>query len=284
MDEKKTILITGANSSIGKVAACELAKTGNIIVMLCRNQERGEKALTEVINGSKNSNVHLMICDLSSFSDIKAFCAEFKMKFTKLDILINNAGKMSRNKHETEDGFESHLQINYLAPFLLTNLLIEIIRPGGRIINVSSLAHKIGKINFSDINLVNKFSMFKAYSQSKLALTLFTFTLAEKLKTKAITVNCLHPGIIVSNLGVYRDNRFIYYILKCLKWLFSSDIKGAQTIIYLAKDDTVKDITGKYFYHNKVTQAAKLANDESLGLKLWEFTHKLLNLRIESFN
>jgi len=276
MKRKKVILITGASSGIGLVSAMELAKTGDIIVLLCRNEARGKKAQEEVKTFSENECIYLMICDFSSLNNIYNFCEEFKKKFVYLDILINNAGMMDLERKITSDGFEAHFQVNYLSPFLLTYLLLDIIKPSGRIINVSSLAEKIGNIHFEDINLLNKYSVFKAYSQSKLAITLFTFELSRRLKD--VTVNCLHPGIILSNLGIYKEKKLINFITNKLKILFCSKEKGAEAIIFLATDDSVDDVTGKYFVKKKVKKASKKANDIYLAKKLWDYTKCILNL------
>ncbi len=277
MQDKKVIIITGANSGIGKVTAIELSKNGDIVVMVCRDKIRGEKALLEVIEASGNENVQLMLCDLSSFSDIKRFCNEFKKQFNSLDILINNAGTMIHERKLTIDGFEMHWQVNYLAPFLLTHLLLDSINPNGRIINVASLAHKMGKIHFEDINLNNHFSMFRAYAQSKLALILFTYELANRLN--GITVNCLHPGTIVSNLGIYKDKKIINVLTNQLKWIFASPEKGAQTSIYLATSPDVATTSGSYFNKKKAIKSSEKSHNQLLAKKLWDYTEELLNLK-----
>ncbi|HEY8364098.1 MAG: SDR family oxidoreductase [Bacilli bacterium] len=266
----KVIVITGSNSGIGKETALELAKRGHTIVMVCRNEEKGKKAQEEIIKSTGNENIHLMLCDLSSFANVKRFCEEFKNKFGYLDVLINNAGVMTYEREVTKDDFELHFQVNYLSPFLLTNLLLDRIRPGGRIINLSSMAHRAGKIHFDDINLEKDFTMLKAYAQAKLAVILFTHYLAKQLIDKRITVNCVHPGVIISNLGIYNDRKVLRWLLQRLKWMFSSPKKGAKTPIYLADSNEVSNITGEYFYHKKVKKSSKLSYDEELEKKLWD--------------
>jgi len=276
MEAMKVILITGANSGIGKVTAIELAKKGHVIVMVCRDKNRGEVALLDVLKESGNDNVHLMTCDLSSLESIKTFCIAFKSRYCCLDILINNAGTMNQERKLTIDGFEMHFQVNYLGPFLLTSLLLDIIKPNGRIINVASLAHKIGNINFNDINLNKGFSMFRAYSQSKLALILFTYELSHRIEDKGIIVNCLHPGTIISNLGVYKNRKLINYLTEKLKWLFTSKEKGAETTIYLATSSDV--LSGHYFYKKKIIKSSRKSYDQNLSKKLWLFSLELLGL------
>ncbi len=273
MEDKKIMIVTGANSGIGKITAIELAKNGDKVIMVCRNKKRGEKALLEVKQESGNEDVYLMICDLSSIQSIKDFSTEFKKRFNQLDILVHNAGVMMRQRKITVDGFEMHFQVNYLGPFLLTQLLLDIINPNGRIITVSSMAHRVGRIHFEDINLEKKFSMIRAYSQSKLALILFTYELARRTKLK---VNSLHPGIIISNLGIYSEKRLINYLTKQLKWMFTSPKKGAETTIYLATSPDVENTTGKYLYKKKSIKSAKLSYDKVLCQKLWDFTENLI--------
>jgi len=273
----KVIVITGSNSGIGKETALELAKRGQTIVMVCRNEERGKKAQEEIIQITGNENVYLMICDLSSFDSVKRFSEEFRNQFGYLDVLINNAGAMTYEREVTKDGFELHFQVNYLSPFLLTNLLLDCIRPNGRIINLSSMAHRTGNIYFDDINLEKDFSMLKAYAQAKLAIILFTHSLAKQLKDKNITVNCVHPGVIISNLGIYNDKKVLRWILQRLKWMFSSPKKGAETVIYLVDADEVSNITGEYFYHKRVRKSSKLSYDEEIEKKLWDKTLEWLS-------
>ncbi|NLC95055.1 MAG: SDR family oxidoreductase [Bacilli bacterium] len=273
----KVIVITGSNSGIGKETALELAKRGHTIVMVCRNEERGKKAQEEIIQITGNENVYLMICDLSSFDSVKRFSEEFRNQFGYLDVLINNAGTMTYEREVAKDGFELHFQVNYLSPFLLTNLLLDCIRPNGRIINLSSMAHRTGNIYFNDINLEKDFSMLKAYAQAKLAIILFTHSLAKQLKDKNITVNCVHPGVIISNLGIYNDKKVLRRILQRLKWMFSSPKKGAETVIYLVDADEVSNITGEYFYHKRVRKSSILSYDEEIEKKLWDKTLEWLS-------
>jgi NAD(P)-dependent dehydrogenase (short-subunit alcohol dehydrogenase family) len=276
MGEQKTIVITGANSGIGKITALELAKMGHRIIMVCRNKAKGEAALKELMEISGNSNIDLMFCDLSSLEDVKRFSEALKDQVAEIDVLINNAGVMSHERQLTQNGYEMHLQVNYLAPVLMTELLINQLDRKGRIINLTSMAHRVGTIRFDDLNITRKFSMLKAYSQSKLALTLYTYQLANRLKDREITVNCVHPGIIVSNLGVYKDRRTIDFLTGKLKRLFTSESSGAETSIYLASSDQVEGLTGHYFYKKKAKKSSKDSYDLELSKKLWSYTRNLL--------
>ena len=157
MNSKDVVLITGGSTGMGKATAAQLAKTGATVVILCRNKERGKKALIDIKTESGNNAIDLFICDLGNMADIRKFVKEFKVKYTKLNVLINNAGVILPSRHETSDGYELQFGVNHLGSFLLTNLLLDIIvnSSPARIINVSSGAHKIGKIHFKDINLKN---------------------------------------------------------------------------------------------------------------------------------
>src|SRR5579885_1645688 len=192
----KTILITGANSGIGKEAAKELAKMGANLVIVCRNKERGEKAVKEIKSYSANEAVELYVCDLSKQTEIRDFARAFSSEHSRLDVLINNAGTVYMSYGETEEGIERTMAVNYFAPFLLTNLLLDMLIKSApsRIINVASDAHFSGHIDLTDINSKKNWNPWRAYANSKLALVLFTYELARRLKDKGVTVNCLHPG------------------------------------------------------------------------------------------
>jgi len=277
MKKQKVILITGANSGVGKATSIELAKNGDCVVMLCRDKNRGEQALSDVKEASKNKDVELMLCDLSSLSDIKNFCREFKEKYNRLDVLINNAGVILPGRHLTKDGFELQFQVNYLAPVLINKLLLGIMVKGSRIINVSSGAHKIGKIFFEDVNLTKNYRLWRAYAQSKLALTIYTYELSRRLENSGITVNSVHPGAVASSMGINRDTGFGTFITRLLKPFFLTPLKGAETSIYLATSSDVSNVSGKYFYKKKPVKTSKISYDKELGNKLWDYTENLLS-------
>lgn len=274
------VLITGANSGMGKAIALKLAQTGARIVMLCRNKERGEAALKEVQKLSGNTGVQLMICDLASLKSIRAFCAEFKKKYDRLTVLINNAGVILPGYYKTVDGYELQFGVNHLGHFLLTTELTDLMVESApaRIINVSSGAHKMGKIHFEDINLEKKYKFWRAYAQSKLANILFTYELAEKLKEKDVTVNSLHPGAVGTSMGINRDTGFGTFIMKLFKPFFQTPEKGAQTTLYLALAKEVEKETGKYYYRKKSVTSSKQSYDKDMAKKLWEISEKMVQL------
>jgi NAD(P)-dependent dehydrogenase (short-subunit alcohol dehydrogenase family) len=191
----KVCLVTGANSGIGKVTALELARMGARVVMVCRDQARGEAALAEIKQATGNDHLELMLCDLSSQADIRRFADEFKAAHNRLDVLVNNAGVYLRKRQTTVDQLEATFAINHLGYFLLTNLLVDLLKQSApsRIVNVSSGAHASGHINFGDLQGEKSYGGGRAYCHSKLANILFTRELARQLAGTQVTANCLHP-------------------------------------------------------------------------------------------
>jgi len=273
--KNKIVLITGATSGIGKETALGLAELGATIVFTTRDSLKGEKTRNELIAATNNENIDMLKCDLASFESIKNCCKEFKSKYDKLHVLINNAGVWDFKRRESKDGIENIFATNYLAPFLMTNLLLDVLKKSNpsRIINVTSGMH-YGTINFDDIEFKQKFSGVKAYSQSKLGLILFTRPLAKKLEGTNVTVNCVHPGMNKTDLG--RDaGGFSRMIFK----LMGKDPKiGAETSIYLASSPDVGNISGEYFVKKKIKRSSKESYDMDLAKKLWDVSKKYLKL------
>lgn len=280
MTEKKIALVTGGSSGMGKATAAELARLGYFVVILCRSKERGEKALAEIMQESGSKDVEMLNCDLGSLDSIRESAASFKSKYSRLDVLVNNAGVILPGRHETSDGFELQFGTNHLGHFLLTNLLLELITKSApaRIVNVASGAHKAGKIHFEDINLTKNFNLVRAYSQSKLANVLFTYELAERLKGTGVTVNCLHPGAVATQMGVNRETGFGTLITRMLKPFFQTPAEGAATAIYLASSSEVEGVTGKYFYKKKPTASSRQSHNKELAKRLWSLSEKLVEL------
>jgi NAD(P)-dependent dehydrogenase (short-subunit alcohol dehydrogenase family) len=278
MDGTSVVLVTGANSGMGKAICIELAKTGAQVVMLCRNKQRGEEALADVRQLSDNKTVELMLCDLGSMKSINSFCDEFLERYDRLDVLINNAGVILPGRHETADGFELQFGVNHLGHFLLTKRLLDLLVASApaRIINVSSGAHKAGRIYFDDVNLTANYRFIRAYAQSKLANVLFTNELSDRVKDKGVTVNCLHPGAVATNMGINRETGFGTFITRLLKPFFVTAEQGAQTSIYLATSPEVANVTGKYFYRKKPVATSKRAKNKADARKLWELSEKMI--------
>ncbi len=277
----KICIVTGANSGIGKATALGLAQMGATIVMVCRNQVKGEEAQNEVKEKSGNDAVDLMLADLSSQESIRQLAENLQQHYQQLHMLINNAGVANLTRRETVDGLEMTFAVNYLAPFLLTNLLLDKLKASApaRIVNVSSESHQSGYIKMDDLELEKGYRLMRAYGQSKLALVLFTYELARRLQGTGVTANCLHPGFVATNIG---QNGVGSVGRSIVKLIFSrlgiSPEEGAKTSIYLASSSEIEGVTGKYFVKSIPVRSAPISYDKTLQRQLWEESAKLVNL------
>ena len=280
MDKSSIVLVTGANSGIGKAAAIALGRLGANVVMLCRDKGRGEEALHDIKKKTNNDKIELMLCDLSSFKSINSFCDEFLKKYKRLDVLINNAGTLKQVRRETEDGYELSFGVNYLAVFLLTSRLLPLLKAGApsRIVNVSSFGHRWGKIHFNDINITKHYTALKAYSQSKLAEVMFTYSLAESLKGAGVTVNAADPGIVGTNIVVNRETGFGTLASKLQKLFFKSPEKGAETAVWLASSPDVEGVTGQFFARKRAIRSSRRSYDNNAAKRLWQLSRMMVGL------
>jgi NAD(P)-dependent dehydrogenase (short-subunit alcohol dehydrogenase family) len=277
----KVCLVTGSTSGIGKVTARELAGMGATVVMLCRNRAKGEAVQAEIKAASGNDQVDLIVADLSELSEVRRAAGEFKQKYTQLHVLVNNAGGINTEHKITADGLEYTFVTNYLAPFLLTELLLDVLKASApaRIVNVSSVAHTQGKIDFADLQGAQRYSFTKAYGQSKLAQIYFTYELADQLKGTGVAVNALHPGAVASN---FNDGmKGIAHVIGALIYALIgiSEEKGAQTTLYVATSPEVEGVSGKYFSQSKQgkeTPSSKLSYDMAIRRRLWEVSEELI--------
>jgi NAD(P)-dependent dehydrogenase (short-subunit alcohol dehydrogenase family) len=278
----KVVIITGANSGIGKETAIDLAKRGGKVYLACRNMKRGEDALKEIKEKSGTDNVHLLQLDLASLDSVREFSRKFHQLESQLHILINNAGVMACPKALTKDGFEMQLGTNHLGHFLLTNLLLDLLKASSpsRIVVVSALAHKYGSINKEDLMSVKSYNKYKAYIQSKLANNLFTHELAKKLQGTGVTVNSLHPGIIVTELVRHLiDNATVKMIFEPIaKLILKTPEEGAQTQICLAVDPNLAEVSGKYFVDCKQAKASDDSTNDELSDWMWKKSEELVGL------
>ena len=276
----KVCMITGANSGIGKATAKGLAKLGATLILVCRNKEKGDKALREIQYETQNDKIDLLLADLSSQKSVRDLVSSFKTKYDKLDVLINNAGVYRKKRTLTEDGVETTFAVNHLAYFLLSNLLLDDLKASSspRIIIVSSGVERQGKINFGDLQCEKGYFFgYRAYSQSKLANVLFTYELAGRLKGTGITVNCLHPGFVRTNLIWERDKKPLFLRLGTffINHFSITPERGAETSVYLASSPEVAEVTGKYFVNKKEAKSSKESYDESISKRLWEVSAEL---------
>ncbi|KAH9512304.1 retinol dehydrogenase 12 (all-trans 9-cis 11-cis) [Bulinus truncatus] len=277
----KTVIITGANTGIGKETAKELARRGGRVILACRDVEKANKAKEEIIKVTSNQNVFVHKLDLASFKSIREFCKNFNETEERLDILINNAGVMMCPKLKTEDGLEMQIGVNHFGHFLLTNLLLDKLRScaPSRIIIVSSLMHMMGKINFDDLNSDKSYSSVGAYSQSKLANMLHVRALMKRLEGTGVTVNGLHPGSVDTEL--LRHFKILFLpIGKILSkpiraYFLKNPFKGAQTTVYAAVDSSLETISGKYFSDCKLATCSRQALNDEAAEKLWQISERL---------
>ncbi len=278
----KICLITGASAGIGKETALEIASLGATVVLLCRNEERGAAAMDEIKRRSGNGSLHLLVADLASQSEVRRVAGEYLQHFDRLDVLVNNAGVLGSEQRElTEDGLEMTFAVNHLAPFLLTNLLLDRLKSSApaRIITVSSIAHAQwdAVIDFEDLQNERGYKPHSVYSQTKLQNVYFTYELARRLKGSGVTANCLHPGMVTTSL--FRNlNLGMKFVMLLIRPLFVSSEKGAETIIYLASSPDVADTTGGYFKKRKQVRSSKASYDEERARRLWKISESLAGL------
>jgi NAD(P)-dependent dehydrogenase (short-subunit alcohol dehydrogenase family) len=276
----KVVLITGGTSGIGKAAAKALAGMGAEVVVTGCNRQKGEGALQEIRSESGNNTVSLLLADLAAQAEVRRLAKEFRASHARLNVLVNNAGLYKTRRTETPDGIEMTLAVNHLAPFLLTNLLLDLLKKSApsRVINVSSEAERWGKIDLDDLQSERRYRGFPVYGKSKLANIMFTYELAERLRGTGVTANCMHPGSVNTNMG--KNERGVGILLfRAFKPFMRSPKKGADTLVYLAASPDVQGRTGEYFIDREVAIPSEEAYDGALREQLWEASEELTNLR-----
>jgi NAD(P)-dependent dehydrogenase (short-subunit alcohol dehydrogenase family) len=260
----RVALVTGATSGIGKAAAIQLAKLGFMVIVHGRNQEKVQQVCDEIKVLTGNDKIEAMVADLFLLTEVKTMAAGFIKKYNRLDVLINNAGGiMGMERENTKEGLEKTMAVNLFAPFLLTELLLGLLKQSedGRIINVSSNSHQLNaKPDFDDLQLEKGYTPLRAYGNSKLFLIWVSQHLAARLKGEGIshvTINTLHPGAVKTNFGLQSNlGGFLNFIVKLARPLFKTVEQGADTIVYLATSNDVKNRSGKYFVDRKEAMVA----------------------------
>ena len=275
----KTIVITGANSGIGLVAAESLAGMGAHVVLACRRQQAADEAMQQIRRAHPAASLEFVHIDLASLASVRQAAAELSQRHARIDVLINNAGLACVGRQLSEDGLEMTFAVNHLGPFLLTNLLLPNLKLGkGRVITVASGAHKAGKMHWDDLQLEKGYFVMKAYAQSKLANILFTRALSRRCSGMGIHANCLHPGGVATN--IWPDANWAQRAFSALlkKFLISPE-EGARTTIWLASNETGGRATGKYFVRCKERAPSAEAQDDAAAERLWQISEKLSALK-----
>ena len=271
-------LVTGATRGIGRATAEALAKSGAHVLLHGRDSASVGAVCREMIRYGQVTGV---VGDLSSLAAVRKLAAEISAQYPRLDVLVNNAGTGTRRRQVTVDGYERTFAINHLAPFLLTNLLLERLKAGkaARVVTVSSMAHRGAKLDFDDLNWeTRKFSGLGAYGASKLANILFTVELASRLAGSGVTANCLHPGVVATNIFTAFGGRTGKVFTVLLRPFMLSPADGAKTSIYLASSPEVANVTGKFFDKCREVAPTPAAQDLGVAKRLWEVSAKLTRL------
>jgi len=274
-------LVTGATDGIGKVTARELAAAGARVVIVGRNEAKTERTVSEIKQRTGNDQVEYLIADLSSMQQMRDLATEFKRRHDRLDVLVNNAGAIFMSRQESADGLEMTFALNHLAYFLLTNLLIDVLKVSApaRIVNVSSGAHYRGHLDFDDLQHEQKYSGPRAYGDSKLMNVMFTYELARRLDATGITANTLHPGLVATNFMANNWGLLGKLARRLLNLASISAEQGAQTTLYLAASPGVEGVTGKYFDKKKPIKSSEESYDVEAQRRLWEISAEITNLQ-----
>jgi NAD(P)-dependent dehydrogenase (short-subunit alcohol dehydrogenase family) len=272
-------LITGANSGIGLVTARELARQGMDLIMVCRNAAKGEQARQDVLAASRTKKVDLLLSDLADFASVRKLAAEVRDRYGHLDVLVNNAGLMIDQRTTTPQGIETTFATNHLGPFLLTNLLLDLLRKGRepRIVHVSSEAHRFARFQPDDLVMPKKYSSMVVYGNSKLANILFSNELARRLAPDGITSNSLHPGVVKTNFGSGSSSVFSLLLGLARPFLLTAE-QGAETSIYLAASPEVQGRTGLYYDKKKPKTPSQDARSDYFARELWELSSRVTEM------
>jgi NAD(P)-dependent dehydrogenase (short-subunit alcohol dehydrogenase family) len=272
----RVILITGATSGIGRVAASELAARGARVILHGRDPERAERTRRTILERAPRAALEVVVADLSSQAEVRRLAAEVRDRFPGLNVLVNNAGATFGRRQETVDGLEMTLALNHLAPFLLTNLLLDLLRQNApaRVVTVSSGAHQRSALDFDDLQNRRRYSGYRVYGQSKLSNLYFTYELARRLEGSGVTANALHPGFVATNFG-RRDGGLMSLVMPLAHRFALSPEKGARTLVYLAASPEVEGVSGKYFFEERPVSSSQTSYDADAARRLWVASARL---------
>ncbi|KAK3092553.1 hypothetical protein FSP39_004371 [Pinctada imbricata] len=273
----KVVIVTGANTGIGKTTSQELAERHAKVIMACRDISKGQSALKDIRKNTKNGILVVKQLDLQSQASVRQFCSQILEEESRLDVLINNAGVMGHPFTLTEDGMEIHMAVNHFSNFLLTNLLLDLLKKSApsRIVFVSSSLHKRGTVDFSMFDKKQK----HPYSNSKLANIYFARALSRNLDGTGVRVHTLHPGMVNTELSRHSLSRFMRVLLSPLAWfLLQSSREGCQTVVYCAVSEELDHVTGRYYGKCKEEPWTEIAKENSMCKKLWEVSERLTGI------
>lgn len=268
----KICLVTGATSGIGEAAALELARAGAMVVIAGRSKEKCAESAMKISRTVGNSQVDYLTADLSSMGQVRSLAKSFLEKYPRLDVLINNAGGFFMRSQVTEDGYEKTFALNHLSYFLLTLLLLDLLRASApaRIVNVSSDSHRGQRLDFNDLHAARSYMGFRAYGRSKLANILFTYELARKLEGSGVTANALHPGFVATNIWGTLPRVIRPLAEGVIRRIALTPEQGAETSVYLAASAEVEGVSGKYFVRKQQTPSDPASYDEKAAHFLWQ--------------
>ena len=277
--ENKICVVTGATSGIGQVTASALAQAGARVIVVGRDAERCKRVAEQIRLETANHRVEFRVANLASQAAVRALAADLNTNLPRIDVLINNAGAVFWKRTLSPDKIEMTWALNHLAYMLLTDSLMERLKaaPAARIINVSSDAHRMGKIHFDDLQYERKYVPFGAYSQSKLANVMYTYELARRLAGTSITANTLHPGLVATRFGSGQPGFISWGYSLMTRIIGIGTREGAETTIYLAKSPQVEGVSGKYFYKCKEKKSSPASYDAAAGKRLWDISEQMLH-------
>lgn len=279
----RVCIVTGATNGLGEVTALELARMGATVVIVGRNEDRAKATLQKIRSAVPNADVNYLIADLSLMSQVKRVADEFRSRYARLDVLVNNAGMIFDKRIETAEGLEMTFALNHMSYFYLTKLLLDMLKTSGtpttrsRIVNVASNLHRIGAFDFEDIQNKRRYIGGLAYGQTKCMNVLHAYELHRRLSAEQayVTANALHPGGVRTGFGTNTTGT-TRSVLRFLRWLSFSPEQGARTQIYLASSPDVEGVSGKYFVLSKPKQPSRFARDPENGRRLWEYSEDIL--------
>ncbi len=275
----KTVVITGATSGIGEVAADRLAQRGARIVFIARDEARGEAMLKHLDAIAGHSPHRVFYADMARLSEMRRVAGEIASACPQIDVLINNAGAMFAQRQLTEDGLERTFALNHMAYFVLTTALLPQLKGPARIISTASAAHKGAKLDFDDLQGAKSYSAWGAYGRSKLMNILFTRALASRLNGSGVTANCLHPGFVNTRFG--DNNKGVFgWGLGLAKNIALSPAQGAETLLYLASSPEIASESGKYFHKCRVETPSREARNDADAARLWQVSEAIAGQRL----